>query len=167
MNSRRKIILITALAALVLAVAPSTAPASSLLSGYGGPGQGTQAILGSGLVGGSSGGGGGSAGGSSAAPASSAGATATGATGSGPVGHSFAHHANRAAQPSTGSSSAAGSGLLAHVPASPVSAGGSGVLGLSYVALLIGLLALSAVLFAGLLVRGLARTGGTRSHVGN
>jgi hypothetical protein len=47
----------------LLAVAPAAAGANSLLSGYGGPGQGSQVILGSALVnppGGGSGGGGGS-----------------------------------------------------------------------------------------------------------
>src|SRR5438309_8805588 len=45
------------------AAVPATAHAGPLLSGYGGPGQGNQAILGSALVGGSSGGGGTSGGG--------------------------------------------------------------------------------------------------------
>jgi hypothetical protein len=49
---------IVATAALVLA--PATAQAGSLLSGYGGPGEGNQAVLGSALIGGSRGGSGGS-----------------------------------------------------------------------------------------------------------
>jgi len=68
---RHRSITTAALAALALCcVAPSTAGASStLLSGYGGPGEGSQAILGSSLTGtggGSSGRGGGSGGGSTA-----------------------------------------------------------------------------------------------------
>jgi hypothetical protein len=57
--------ILTALAVLVATALPATAAASSLLSGYGGPGQGSQAILGSTLLngprsgGGSSGSGGG------------------------------------------------------------------------------------------------------------
>jgi hypothetical protein len=53
--------LITAalLAGLVIAPSCLAAPAGSLLSGYGGPGAGDQAILGSALVGGAGGGGGG------------------------------------------------------------------------------------------------------------
>jgi hypothetical protein len=52
------------------AFAPAASASSTLLSGYGGPGQGNQAILGSTLIGGSggSGGGGGSGGSGSAAP---------------------------------------------------------------------------------------------------
>lgn len=59
---------------LVLLVAlPAVAQASPLLSGYGGPGQGSQAILGAALVNGPSGGGGGSrGGGSQSSPGSSA-----------------------------------------------------------------------------------------------
>ena len=66
MNTHRKIIPIAALAMAFAAVAPASAPASPLLSGYGGPGQGTQAILGSTLLNGPSGGGGGAATGSGA-----------------------------------------------------------------------------------------------------
>lgn len=52
-------------ATLALAVAaPAGAQASSLLSGYGGPGTGSQAILGAALIGGGSSGGGSSGGGS-------------------------------------------------------------------------------------------------------
>jgi len=62
MKTRRKIIFIGGLM-LALAVAwPTPSFASSLLSGYGGPGQGNQAILGSALVNGSRSGGGGSGG---------------------------------------------------------------------------------------------------------
>ena len=51
------------LALVASAALPLSAHAGPLLSGYGGPGQGNQAILGSALVGGSSGGGGTSGGG--------------------------------------------------------------------------------------------------------
>jgi len=66
MNAQRTITAIVALLSLG-GIAPTAAPASSLLSGYGGPGQGSQAIIGSTLVNGRSGGGG-----SSASPATSA-----------------------------------------------------------------------------------------------
>jgi hypothetical protein len=74
MKSHRKISLTTALLA-VLAVVPASASANSLLSGYGGPGAGNQAILGSALIGG-----GGSAGssGSSGSTGSSSGGGAGG-----------------------------------------------------------------------------------------
>jgi hypothetical protein len=48
----------TALALAVSSAAPAAAGANSLLSGYGGPGQGNQAILGAALLGGPAGGGG-------------------------------------------------------------------------------------------------------------
>jgi hypothetical protein len=48
----------TLLAVAATSAAPAAAGANSLLSGYGGPGQGNQAILGSALLGGPSGGGG-------------------------------------------------------------------------------------------------------------
>src|ERR1700736_6516079 len=54
------------------AALPTTADAGPLLSGYGGPGQGNQAILGSTLLGGSAGGSGTSGGGGSRGGSSSA-----------------------------------------------------------------------------------------------
>jgi hypothetical protein len=62
MTSHRKITSTLTLLAVLMAVAPASTFANSLLSGYGGPGEGSQAILGSALVGG---GGGGSSNGSS------------------------------------------------------------------------------------------------------
>jgi hypothetical protein len=50
----------------LLAIAPTSALANSLLSGYGGPGEGSQAILGSSVVGRSGGGGAGGSGGGAA-----------------------------------------------------------------------------------------------------
>jgi hypothetical protein len=69
MTSHRTISLTLTLVAVFATVAPSSVSANSLLSGYGAPGEGNQAILGSALVGGG-GGGGGSAGGSSGAAGS-------------------------------------------------------------------------------------------------
>src|SRR3977135_3916585 len=63
MSSRRTSILIpTTLAVVMLCLIPAVAAASSLLSGYGGPGQGNQAIPGSALLNGPSHPGGGSRG---------------------------------------------------------------------------------------------------------
>jgi hypothetical protein len=59
MRSPSKIARIAAVLALSIALTPTAAPASTLLSGYGGPGQGNQAILGAALLNGQSGGGGG------------------------------------------------------------------------------------------------------------
>ena len=88
---------ITTAAFLALAV-PTTAQASSLLSGYGGPGQGNQAILGATVIGGSAGGGSSGSGGGSSTSASSGGGLALSSTsGSTPTartkakGHAKAH----------------------------------------------------------------------------
>jgi hypothetical protein len=61
MRSQRVIFVIVGLLAALVAAAPAAGATSTLLSGYGGPGQGNQAILGSSVV---KGGGGGSRGGS-------------------------------------------------------------------------------------------------------
>jgi hypothetical protein len=58
MTPHRTIIPIVALLVALSGATPSAAPAKSLLSGYGGPGQGSQAILGATLLNGPSGGGG-------------------------------------------------------------------------------------------------------------
>jgi hypothetical protein len=60
------------------AAVPVAAQANSLLSGYGGPGQGSQAILGAALLGGPSGGGGGGGGESTTAGPGATGASAAG-----------------------------------------------------------------------------------------
>ncbi len=67
MRRPRKILLSTALIAAVATAAPVATRANPLLSGYGGPGEGSQVIIGSTLVNGPPGGGAGSSGG----PASS------------------------------------------------------------------------------------------------
>jgi hypothetical protein len=87
MKSHRKISLTTALLAALVAVVPSCASANSLLSGYGGPGAGNQAILGSALIGGGgSAGGGGSSGSSGSGSTGSTGSAAGSAAGSEAVG---------------------------------------------------------------------------------
>jgi hypothetical protein len=65
MTEKGKHIAIGMLVAVFSAAAPSAASAGTLLSGYGGPGQGSQAVLGSTLLGGSGKGSGGSSGGGS------------------------------------------------------------------------------------------------------
>ncbi|HTD07423.1 MAG TPA: hypothetical protein VK680_00910 [Solirubrobacteraceae bacterium] len=57
-GTRRTIIKLTLIVMIVAALAPAAANAGSLLSGYGGPGEGNQAILGSALLNGPSGKGG-------------------------------------------------------------------------------------------------------------
>ena len=81
MKSHRKISLTTALLAALVAVVPATASANSLLSGYGGPGAGNQAILGSALIGGGGSAGGGGSSGSSGSTGS-AGSSSDSAAGS-------------------------------------------------------------------------------------
>jgi hypothetical protein len=66
MTRHQRTISILLFVALLAAVIPSAALANSLLSGYGGPGAGNQAILGSALLNAPKGGGGGGAGGSGA-----------------------------------------------------------------------------------------------------
>jgi hypothetical protein len=77
--TRHRTIFLTMLLAAFLAV-PSSASAGSLLSGYGGPGGGAQAIIGSALVNGPGGGAGGSAG-SGSSPDSGGGTGSTAAGG--------------------------------------------------------------------------------------
>lgn len=72
MRSHRKTTPIAAVLALALtALSPSVADANPLLSGYGGPGQGDQAIIGAALVNGPGQGGSGGGGGGGEAPAGS------------------------------------------------------------------------------------------------
>jgi len=168
MKSHRKITPIIGLLMVLSGLVPASATASSLLSGYGGPGQGTQMILGSKLLNGpSSGGGGGSAGGgpSGTAPvtavSSGGGATSSGAGGNR---HASTRHGSQTVAPATGSVTVRSYPRLV---ASEASAGDAGILGLSDSAFLFALLALAALLFTGLLTRGLAKASGTRWHAGS
>jgi hypothetical protein len=99
----RTIIPTTALVALICAAAPPVALAGSLLSGYGGPGEGSQALIGATLVKGGKGGGGSSAGSSGgrpdlAAPAASSDSTSSSGT-----------PGSRSSSPSSGSRSGSSS----------------------------------------------------------
>ena len=67
MNRHRNIISSAGLLAAIMVATPVAAHANPLLSGYGGPGQGSQLILGSSLLGGTGGGGASAAGGASTA----------------------------------------------------------------------------------------------------
>ena len=170
MKNHRGIITTVTLMGLVLTIAPP-ASASSLLSGYGGPGQGNQAILGSALINGPSGGGGGTSGsgGSGGSAGGESGAsqpTSSTAPGSAPGGS-----AKGTAQPRSGKAgsgkpgNASGKGSPAHtsttVPVAPQSAtGGSPALGLSGADVLYILLAAAALVATGLLTRQIARRPG-------
>jgi hypothetical protein len=153
MTPHRKIIPIVALLVAMSAATPSAAPANSLLSGYGGPGQGNQAILGATLLNGPSGGGGSS--GSTPGVTGSGSATPTG----GP--RSTARQRGKRAAGGTrgggrgvvGQASAGAAGSYPVSPAGGASqpAGDSETLGLSgenllYILLVVGVLVCTGVL---------------------
>lgn len=187
MKSHRTIIFIGGLLLALVMALPAPALASSLLSGYGGPGQGNQAILGSALVNGPRGGGSGGAGAGSSTPARSSGGEAgeaTSTTGSGstsatsprsgssarsssgasPAGGagSGQGHSVRGGQGATSSSTRARAraGAGGFYPAAErLPAGtGSGPLGLSGAELIYVILALGALVSMGVLMRRLGRT---------
>ena len=174
MKTYRKLIPIVAIALALPAVVPASAPASSILSGYGGPGQGTQAILGSTLLNGPSGGaGGGPQGGSSTAESAiGAGGSNSGGGGRGGGGTSATTRGRTDASRPAGRPLGARQGSSTSRPLSTLaiaraSTGGSGVLGLSDTGFLVVLLALGALVFTGMLTRGLAKPSGTRGHAGS
>jgi hypothetical protein len=161
--------------ALSIALTPTAAAASTLLSGYGGPGQGNQAILGAALLNGPSGGGGGGGPSSTSAsnlaaptpPASTRGSSASPRhTRSGAAGK---HGAVRA--PGSGSALTPQNAESGAAGAYNVSArGGTAqpLLGLSGADILYIVLALGVLAFTGVLTRRLtgrrqaSRSGGSR-----
>jgi hypothetical protein len=159
-------------ASLVLAVAaPLAAHAGPLLSGYGGPGQGNQAILGSTLIGGPGGGSGGSGGGPEAGATGTAranGLTAaagtTRATSTGRSPGRRAQGASASGSAATSAAQASGGELSERSYRGFESAGGSSALGLSAGDVVYIVLAAAALAFTGLLTRRLA---GTRTAKGN
>jgi hypothetical protein len=173
MRSRRTTTLTITFLAAVSAALPAAASAGSLLSGYGGPGQGSQVILGSSLIKGGGGGdgrgnGGGSSGTgeSSASGAGSQQATAaTGALGthtSRPAKPRSDHGAGGHAVPTGGRIGVAGA-TQAQAPSSPAAAvraepEGPTTIGVSRENLLYMLLALAALIVTGLLTRRMARS---------
>lgn len=170
MNRHIKIIPIVGVSLAMLVASPSTALANTLLSGYGGPGQGSQAILGSALVNGPRGGGGGSGGGNgspSASRVSAGGANAAVATHPGGSTRSAAggqrtasgHSATGAGGRGTtgGQASVAAVGMY---PASERDGAGQspGALGLSTDDLLYIIFAFGALAFAAVFTRRLTQT---------
>jgi hypothetical protein len=166
MNSRQKTIGAAAVVAALLGAVPASATASSLLSGYGGPGQGNQAILGAALLkgpsngggrGGGPTGGGGTSGTAGLAVSSSPVPRSSSPSGAGRRAPTPARRAKRGTHPAP----AAGS------PAYPVSgglartvSGGSGALGLEGVDALYIILALLALALTGAATRQLTRGSG-------
>jgi hypothetical protein len=160
MRTHRKIVPIFTLLAMLSAATPAAAPASSLLSGYGDPGQGNQAILGSALLNGSGSAGGGSAGTSG----SSTDVTALIGRGSGtpsssnaPARTTAAGGPSKAAAGGVGGASGVASGTY---PASEAGSAAqtSGTLGLSGEDVLYVLLVLAALTFTGVLTKRFTRT---------
>ena len=176
MTSPSKIARIAAVLALSIALTPTAAAASTLLSGYGGPGQGNQAILGATLLNGPSGGGGG--GGSTGGGSSSSGegnlaapATSTSTQGSASTPRHTGSGAGKHGAPGGRASVSAlgarhaGSGAAR---AYNVSAGGGSahpLLGLSRDDLLYVVLALGVLAFTGMLTRRL--TGRQKTSTGS
>jgi hypothetical protein len=153
-----------------LALAPAAAGASSLLSGYGGPGEGSQVVLGGHLIGGGGGGGGGTGGGAGAGTSSSAtGAAAAGvptqtrATGGNPSAAARSRAAGTSGtSPRGGVRGSASAGAKIAYPSysttgSQAIAVDSDPLGLSGVDLIFVLVATALVVFTGVLTRQLAQ----------
>ena len=169
MSSRRRKIWATVPATLaVAALAPAVAAANPLLSGYGGPGQGDQAILGATMLntprggGGSSSSGGGSpaAGATSLTVASASNASAAGGPATGRKAHRrHAGSTGAAGRAKTNAASHANvpSGGLVRNAAATTAASGGSLLGLSGGDVLYLLLALAALALTGGLTRQMAR----------
>jgi hypothetical protein len=169
MTKQRTIIFIVAVLAAFAGVSSGSALASSLLSGYGGPGQGNQAILGSALLNGPSGGGGGSGASVSSTSAGEVGSAASSGSGGS---HATGGPARGSHKPSSGApargSQVSGAGTHASEASSVAAAyaaaekGGpapsSGTLGLSGADFLLIVLALGTLVFMGVLTRRVART---------
>jgi hypothetical protein len=172
MRSRRTISLTIASLMTLSAALPAAAWADPLLSGYGGPGQGSQAIIGGGLVNGGGGGppsGGGRSGtGESATPGNAATGSAPVSASRGGGGSAAAKHvvktgsARKHPAVESGSASAGGSESLS-VAARHVSED-SGAFGASVESILFVFLALGALIFTGLLTRRMARPSAASRH---
>ena len=169
MKRHRVITTAALLAAGLLAVIVPVANAGSLLSGYGGPGQGNQAILGTTLIGGGSSGGG-SAGGGSGSSGTTAGggsiAIAEGARGSGHAGAAAQRSTGRAGSRTGAAGGTRGAGgaprrsssvAVTTLGLSPAASVGAPPLGISGAVLVYILLAAAALVLTGALTGRLAR----------
>jgi len=167
MTSHRTILSILTLLAILAAAIPSSAPANPLLSGYGGPGEGSQATLGSALLGGGAGSG----------PSGPTGSSLTGPpVGQGSTTSTDSHGRKRAAggashpRGEAGETSAGAAGAYpdsSREETSQLALGSPETLGLSGVDLLYILLALGALACTGLLTRRLTQTPpGRNAHSG-
>jgi hypothetical protein len=172
MTSHRTILMTLISLTTISFAMPSAVLAGPLLGGYGGPGEGNQAILGSALIGGGGGSGGASGGSGSNGSAGSAGSSASAAAGAGGAGNGEAvsvgsngrgSKAGRAGGPATGqtSGSLGGSGKASDGAARAYPAlsrdAGSGALGSSADDLLYLLLALVVLLATGVVTKRLVQ----------
>ncbi len=173
MTSHHRIVLAGLIAAALPAGIPTLAAGNSLLSGYGGPGQGSQAIIGSTLLGGGSGGGGSTGGGSDGSSGSLRHGEQSGGTGSSAIGATgiTVHGARESAGRDSGSGQAgtgrASGGGASTYPASSDAVAGAGeseALGLWGDDSLYILLAFAGLALTGVLTRRLARTKGPGGH---
>jgi hypothetical protein len=172
MSTYRRATLAVISATALAVLPPAAALGNSLLSGYGGPGQGSQAILGSGLINGGGRGGSGGSGGSgagSAAAESNASPPASGGSGQGSQSAVSAPHrrapstpSRRASAPSAvrGSSSAGAPTTypLSSKEGSPAVAEASDPLGISGADLAYVLVAAGALALLGLVTRQFTQT---------
>ncbi len=154
MNRHQATIKISLAILVLFALAPAAGDAAPLLSGYGGPGSGSQAILGSTLIGGSTGGGGGAATSSSSTEAGSEVARSSAGSSSSPR-HARTHSGTHASSQRSGSSHGAATtpheavaAQTQRVAAADASAGGWQIVGLSgidlfYVAMIVVFLAVA------------------------
>jgi hypothetical protein len=173
MRSRRTITLTLTYLVAALMAFPALASAGSLLSGYGGPGQGSQVILGSSLIKGGGGGNGPRNGGGSSGTRQSS-ASGAGAQPAAPATGALAAHTSRPAR-SHSNPGARGHALAtggqvrvaggAQAQASPSQAAavraepeGPTTIGVSRENLLYTLLALGALILTGLVTKRLARS---------
>ncbi|MGD1058795.1 MAG: hypothetical protein ABR992_15430 [Solirubrobacteraceae bacterium] len=176
-GTRRTIIKLTLIVLVVAVLTPAAASAGSLLSGYGGPGEGNQAILGSALLNGpsSKGGSGGSGGAAGAGRSGSYGSliasadegrAANSSHGSGGSTRSSSARSSKSGskqrQVKAGAEKASNSASPPYTqtnrPSTQASSGGSSQpLGLSGADLLYILLALVVLALTGVLTRGLVR----------
>jgi hypothetical protein len=174
MTTHQRITSIFVFAALLVAAMPATAPANSLLSGYGGPGEGNQAILGSALLNAPKGGGGsGAAGGSqssgsqtsgtqsgeAAAPQSTHGSS--GATKGSARRRKEGARATRTPTRGTAPQAAKGASVIYPAASREVTTGGSRALGLSGADFVYIILALGVLALTGFLTVRLTRTAAT------
>jgi hypothetical protein len=180
MTRRRTIIFIVGLLAVLAGACSDAALGSSLLSGYGGPGQGSQALLGSAMLnGGGGGGGGGGEGGSAGAatsPASSTpltvAASSAGAARTSSGGHRARSRGRTGPAPTRSRARPSGAQPTAQTRISDVyaaaergrSAPSTGLLGLSATDLLLIVLVLCILGFTGVLTRRLTRASPAGTH---